>query len=101
MSSSITAFLFQQDNVLTELYDYANPHDVADKPKDFEATILVRNYLLACNNIFERGLLSNTKISSSDLTALHNIEAGYQFFEDWWERLNASGDFQPQSSAER
>ena len=95
------AFLFQQDNVLTELYHYANPNDVADKPKDFEATILVRNYLLACNNIFERGLLSNTKITSSDLTTLHNIEAGYQYFEDWWERLNASGDFQPQSSAER
>ena len=63
--------------------------------------MLARSYLLACNNIFERVLLSNTKITSSDLTILHNIEAGYQLFEDWWERLNASGDFQPQSSAER
>ncbi|XP_065067938.1 uncharacterized protein LOC135693396 [Rhopilema esculentum] len=95
------AKIMQQDNVLTDLYDHANPQDVAEKPKDFEATVLVRNYLLACNKIFERGVLSNSKITSSDLTIVNNIEDGYQFFEEWWEKLNAGGDFQPQSSAER
>ena len=63
--------------------------------------ILVRKYLLACNNLFERGLLSNDKITAGDQSIIERIDKGYKYFEDWWESLNAGGDFSPKSSEEK
>lgn len=51
----------------------------------------MRNYLLACNNIFERGLLSNDRITAGDQSIIERIDDGYKYFEDWWESLTIGG----------
>ena len=61
----------------------------------------MRNYLLVCNNIFERGLLSSDKITAGDQSILEHIDKGYKYFEDWWDSLNAEGDFRPKSTEEK
>lgn len=71
------------------------------KNTDKEEVLLVRNYLLACNNIFERGLLSNDRITAGDQSIIERIDDGYKYFEDWWESLNAGGGFSPKSTEEK
>eukprot|EP00794_Sanderia_malayensis_P001108 gene1108-455_t len=86
-----------QDNVLTELYDYVHKGEGTD----CVSTNLSGDYLAACNKIFERGILSNEKITINDMSIMQNILEGYTFFEDWWENLYNGGDFKPNDSAER
>eukprot|EP00794_Sanderia_malayensis_P006654 gene6654-7400_t len=91
------AKIVQQDNVLTELYDYVHKGEGTD----CVSTNLSGDYLAACNKIFERGILSNEKITINDMSIMQNILEGYTFFEDWWENLYNGGDFKPNDSAER
>ena len=72
-----------------------------EKNNEKEETALVRDYLMACNKIFERGLLSHDKITTEDLHVIENIEEGYRYFEKWWESLDQGGDFNPTSTEER
>eukprot|EP00112_Aurelia_sp_Birch-Aquarium-sp1_P024791 Seg7991.1 transcript_id=Seg7991.1/GoldUCD/mRNA.D3Y31 product="hypothetical protein" protein_id=Seg7991.1/GoldUCD/D3Y31 len=93
------AKIMQQDNVLIELYNHTIQN--GEKNNDKEETALVWDYLVACNKIFERGLLSHDKITTDDLHVIENVEEGYRYFEKWWESLDQGGDFNPTSTEER
>ena len=66
-------FILQEDNVLTELYEHAFPEDEQGQPEDWETTNLTRNYLLACNKLFEHGFLSHKIIINEDKEVIQNI----------------------------
>ncbi len=55
----------------------------------------MRNYLLACDNLFERGLLSNDKMTAGDQSIIELIDDGYKYFEDYKEGMHAASDFSP------
>ena len=97
----ISPFLLQQDNVLSELYEHANPEGEKAQTEGSESVMLVHQYLSACNKLFERGFLSNNKLSQDDMDILFNIKAGFQYFKSWWESLSAGNDFKPCDSGER
>lgn len=68
----------QQEEVLGELFDYAN-REVDDK----EATKLTYQYLEACNDIFENGFFSTTPIRSIDGSVIESIVKGFKSFHEW------------------
>ena len=72
----ITEF-FQQEEVLTELHTYIpqNP-----PPVDAPPVKCTLQYLTACSQLFEFGLLSHKKVSVKDKAVLESIDTGYQFF---------------------
>lgn len=70
----------QQEQVLTELFHYANQ---SPPPHDAFSVISTRKYLEACNKIFENGFLCHKKIYSSDSEVLVNIQSGFSFFSKW------------------
>ena len=83
--------------MLTELCEHVHQSNSSD----CDPTNLTRDYLIACNKVFERGILSNNKITADDKAIMHNIQDGYLYFENWWEQLNAGGNFKPTNSQER
>ncbi|XP_014670998.1 PREDICTED: uncharacterized protein LOC106811792 [Priapulus caudatus] len=80
------AKVMQQEQVLAELAHHALS---ADKPQPSNAatTIMTKDYLQACNLVFENGLLSHEMIDRNHPKTMDNIRKGYQFFEDWLETL--------------
>jgi hypothetical protein len=82
--------LFQQDSVLAELFSYANP-DAHPRPRDESAVMATRQYLKACNKIFECGFLDTNpdhKINDvDDSSIIRSIDTGFTFFRDWIDRL--------------
>ncbi len=83
--------------MLTELYEHVHQ----SSSNDCDSTNLARDYLIACSKVFERGILSNNKITVDDKKIMENIQEGYAYFETWWEQLKAGGDFIPNNSQER
>ena len=79
----------QQEEVLSELYSYSHQTPV---PSDSFSAQLTLSYLKACNLIFEQGLLSHDKVTSSDCQVIHNIQEGYQFFTNWLDEIYAEGE---------
>lgn len=56
---------------------------------------LTVEYLEACNQLFERGILSHTRIWSGDSVILQNMEKGFKFFTSWLDGLLQDGMFIP------
>lgn len=48
---------------------------------------LTAEYLKACSNIFENGILSHEKIESTSSTPLRNMAEGMKWFYQWKEEL--------------
>ena len=44
-------------------------------------------YLEACNKIFERGILSHSKIAHVQSPALMNMHSGFSYFQQWHRHL--------------
>lgn len=78
----------QQEEVLSELYGYSHQ---TPAPRDSNSAKVTLHYLEACNKIFERGLLSHDKVTSSSCQVILNIEEGYQFFTQWLDEIYEKG----------
>ena len=78
----------QQEEVLSELYSYSHQ---TPAPRDSVSAKLTLHYLEACNKLFERGLLSHDKVTSSTCQVIVNIEEGYQFFTKWLDEIYEKG----------
>ena len=78
-------FKLQQNGVIAELSEYkeSNPPDAENVGKTIE-------YLDACRQLFERGILSHEKITDEHSSVLQNMSNGYNFFVGWadyaWEQ---------------
>ena len=80
--------LSQQEHVISELKEYT----AATPPPPFAANVrLTIQYLEACNQLFERGILAHVRIWSGDSTILQNMEKGYNFFCSWLDSLLEEG----------
>lgn len=80
----------QQENVLTELYEYMNQNPPL---LDVPVVKCVHKYLTACNLMFERGFLSHDRVSKEDVHVLDNISKGFVFFCDWLQILLDEGPY--------
>lgn len=78
----------QQEQVLAELFDYVSQ---SPPPDDSFSTICTLKYLEACNKLFEKGLLSHSKIRGLDSEVLDNINQGLSFFLNWLESIHDEG----------
>ena len=52
--------------------------------------IAVAEYLEACNQLFEEGILSHEVINSQTSPALQRMKLGFTFFENWHKELSQS-----------
>ena len=48
------------------------------------------NYLEACNNLFETGILSHELVDSLSSPVLLNMKQGFGYFKDWHQQLSES-----------
>lgn len=80
----------QQQEVLSELYHYT--HQIPTPSDSFSAMVTL-SYLEACNKIFEQGLLSHGKVTSSGHQVILNIQEGYKFFKNWLDEIYEMGMF--------
>ena len=75
----------KQNAVIAELSEYThnNPADAENLNKAIE-------YLDACRQLFERGILSHEKVTTDQSVVLQNMSDGYAFFVGWadyaWEK---------------
>ncbi|XP_014679847.1 PREDICTED: uncharacterized protein LOC106819773 [Priapulus caudatus] len=95
------AKIMQQERVLAELATYAQPEYSTCPPWDSGHVMAAHTYLSACNMIFERGLLSHSKVTSNSPEALDNIMSGWSYFSRWRNSLEDLADFKPSSNKER
>lgn len=70
--------------MLSELFHYTSQNP---SPADALSVQCTRKYLEACSKIFERGLLSHTKVTDESSDVLKSIDEGYLFFLTWLESL--------------
>ena len=65
----------KQNAVIAELSEYThnNPADAENVKKAIE-------YLEACRQLFERGILSHEKVTTDQSIVLQNMSDGYAFF---------------------
>ena len=61
-------------------------HEMAQNMDD-TSHLLTAKYLKACNMIFETGILSHERITSSNSTPLINLEQGLSWFLNWKREL--------------
>ena len=52
-----------------------------------ESHAAAAEYLEACNKIFERGVLSHSKIAHLQSPALMNMHSGFSYFQQWHHHL--------------
>ena len=79
----------QQEHVLAELQEYATTDP---PPADADSVLETVEYLRACNQIFERGILGKKVfIRSSVSPIIKNMETGYQYFTQWLNRKLETG----------
>ena len=79
------AKVMQQDKVLTELADY-----LATSHPDNANVKASRDYLAACNLLFEKGTLSHVPVKGPDSEPLACVATGFKFFENWMSSLISS-----------
>ena len=70
----------QQEQILGELYRYIHQNL---PPPDASSVSEILKYLEACSQLFEKGFLSHSKITSMNSEVLKNIDEGYDYFSDW------------------
>ena len=81
---------FQQEEVLTELHTYISQNP---PPMDAPHVKCTLQYLTACSQLFEHGLLSHKKVSATDKTVLESVSTGYLFFANWHQSLIEEGTY--------
>ena len=70
--------------MISELKEYRT----STPPPPYAANVaLTIQYLEACNQLFERGILAHVRIWSGDSPILRNMEKGYKFFCSWLDGL--------------
>ena len=67
--------------------------DMAMEPNQ-ESAGKTAQYLEACHSLFEKGLLSRSRINSSSSQVLTHIKTGMKFFEEWAYNHNNQGKVQ-------
>ena len=92
-------WLFQKDEVLRELTTYMNPAH-APRPYDYDSVHQTHQYSSTCNQLFENGFLSHSRITPDDQTVLNNIDNRFSFFTKWYGALELHS-LRPSSSQER
>lgn len=78
-------FNLKQNTVIAELSEY-----VDNNPADAENVKKAIEYLDACRQLFERGILSHEKVTTNQSVVLQNMADGFAFFVGWadyaWEK---------------
>lgn len=84
--------IMQQEDVLSELFSFSTSLESTGAKR--KSARLAYNYLRATNQIFENGVLSQKKISTSDTTCLDSVKTGFKYFETWFlEVLEENPDY--------
>lgn len=73
---------------MSELYRYINENP---QQSDTGTTQKTLAYLEACSKIFEKGLLSHSRITDMDSKVLQSINEGYTFFTSWLDHIIEKG----------
>lgn len=80
-------FYVQQDRVLEELAGHCAGTHTSSTDRDKQTLC----YLQALNKLFERGILSDGKISSVQSEKLQSMKEGLSFFQEWCEDVTTQG----------
>lgn len=96
----VPAKILQQPAVLAELFEHSEPEG-KKPPQDAKTTKETREYLMALNDLFERGFLSSNFITRENRKVLANIDRGYGYFVNWIDSLIDRQDFSATDSKER
>eukprot|EP00733_Pompholyxophrys_punicea_P001526 Pompholyxophrys_punicea_v1_NODE_795_length_1280_cov_4.899756.p1 type:complete len:237 gc:universal NODE_795_length_1280_cov_4.899756:399-1109(+) len=83
-----SAKILQQRNFIAELSEYARS---VPRPGDNKNILKTIQFLEACENIFEQGILSHAHVNSMDHAVVKNIRSGMKFFSNWANSLTAEG----------
>lgn len=84
--------MFQQDEVLAELREYAYS---ADCSSDCESVKLAITYLEALNKLFEKSILGQrVRVFDVNGTTIQRMREGFKFFADWAEESHKGDDKQ-------
>ena len=59
--------------------------------KNDQTTKATKNYLKACNALFEEGLLKKTPVTGAESEPIKNIKKGFTFFEEWLDDILEQG----------
>lgn len=70
--------------MLSELYQYVSSNP---PPNDADSVRCTLAYLEACNQLFEKGFLSHSKVCDIEGDALKSIEQGFAYFVKWYNDL--------------
>ena len=81
----------QQEQIVGELYWYIHQNPL---PPDASCVSETLKYLEACSQLFEKGFLSHSKITSMESEVLKNIDKGYGYFSDWLSSILQKGSAQ-------
>ena len=68
--------------MIAAIQEMAEKHDIF-----CNSHLLTAEYLQACNMMFQNGILSHEKITSTSSKALSNMEEGMKWFFKWKEEL--------------
>jgi hypothetical protein len=91
------AKIMQQEPVLSELYGH-----IQTCPRDSANVSETYNYLRACNQMFENGILSKGKIARDRGDVERSIQTGYTYFEQWInDKCRANPNFNPSSTTQQ
>ncbi len=78
----------QQEHVISELKEYST----STPPPPYAANVaLTIQYLEACNQLFERGILGHVRIWSGDSPILKKMEKKFEVFCSWLDGLLKEG----------
>ena len=78
-----------QNEVISELVEYANSIPVPDNVASVETVV---EYLQALNNLFELSLLGNhVRIFKLEGSTFQRMEKGFNFFKKWCEDAISQG----------
>lgn len=77
--------------MLAELQEYAT---ITPPPNDADSVMETVEYLRACNQLFERGILGKgVFIKSANNPIIDGMAAGYKFFTKWLDSKLENGMF--------
>ena len=76
----LSMYIVKQEHVISQLKEHM---DSVPPPKYAPNVALTVKYLEACNQLFERGILSHTGIWSGEKCDTLEYGKGYNFFTSW------------------